>query len=146
MPLSRALTRQVPMAVRARGDAYFNDGAVVHTEADATRVEAIVRGTRPYRVWLARSGRDLTASCECQYFVDREDVCKHIWAVLLEAERSGFLGLEHDDGESLRLRAAPSEAAGPPATRTWQRFISNVSLEIARAERDAPPPRFRGAE
>jgi superfamily II DNA or RNA helicase len=146
MPLSRALTRQVPMAVRARGDAYFNDGAVVHAEADATRVEAIVRGTRPYRVWLARSGRDLTASCECQYFVDREDVCKHIWAVLLEAERSGFLGLEHDDGESLRLRAAPSAAAGPPATRTWQRFISNVSLEIARAERDAPPPRFRGAE
>ena len=33
------------------------------------------------------------ASCECQYFRDWKDVCKHIWAVLLETERSGFLGL-----------------------------------------------------
>jgi superfamily II DNA or RNA helicase len=145
MAISRGLTRQVPVTVRARGEAYFTAGAVVHTEAEPTRVEAIVRGTRPYRVRLARKGRELIASCECQYFIDRQDVCKHIWAVLLEADRSALLELEHDS-ELLRLRAAsPSTAAGS-AAGGWQKFISNVSLEIARAEQDAPSPRFRNAE
>ena len=55
MAISRALTRQVPVGVRARGEAYFTAGAVVHTEVEPTRVDAIVRGTRPYRVWLARN-------------------------------------------------------------------------------------------
>ncbi len=146
MPLSRALARQVPVAVRARGDAYFTAGAVVHTEVEPTRLDAIVRGTRPYRVWLARNGQELTGSCECEYFRDRQEICKHLWAVLLEAERNGFLGLDHDGGESLRLRPAVSSSAPGSATGTWQKFISNVSLEIARAERDAPPPRFRDAE
>jgi superfamily II DNA or RNA helicase len=144
MPLPRALMRHIPAAVRARGDAYFDAGAVVHTEAEPARVQAIVRGTRPYRVWIAREGPELTASCECEYFRDRQDVCKHIWALLREAEHSGFLGLDRDAGEQLRLRAA--SATAPSSTRTWQRFISNVSLELARAERDAPPPRFRDAE
>src|SRR6476646_6662985 len=115
MSLSRALTRQVPVAVRGRGDAYFDAGAVVHTESDATRLDAIVRGTRPYRVWLARNGHELTGSCECEYFRDRQEICKHIWAVLLEAERSGRLGLERDGGESMRLRPSVSSSASGSA-------------------------------
>ena len=65
--------------------------------------------------------------------------------MLLEADRSGFLALEHD-GESLRLRAASASATPRSAAGAWQKFISNVSLEIARAEQDAPAPRFRNAE
>jgi superfamily II DNA or RNA helicase len=141
-----ALTRQVAAAVRTRGDAYFAAGAVVHTEASPTRVEAIVRGTRPYRVWIARDGRELTASCECQYFLDRQDICKHIWAVLREAERRGFLELARDNVQPLRLRAALSHGGADIPAGAWQKFISNVSLEIARAERDSPPARFLDTE
>ena len=146
MPLSRALTRQVPPAVRARGEDYRALGHVVHLEAAPERVDAIVRGSRPYRVWIARGSSELTASCECQFFRDRDEVCKHIWAVLLECERSGFLGLARDGGESLRLRPASTSSPGAPESASWQKFISNVALEIARAERAAPPPRFRDVE
>src|SRR5215204_529639 len=142
MPLSRALARQVPPAVRAKRAAYFDNGAVVHVDADPARIDALVRGTRPYRVWIARDAQALTASCECQYFKDRHAVCKHIWAVLIESERHAFLGLGRDGGESLRLDVE----AAREETGSWQKFISEVSEKIARAEREVRPPRFRDAE
>ena len=87
------------------------------------------------------TGNALTASCECRYFKDRESVCKHIWAVAIDVERKGFLGLGKDGGESVTLRPdTQAEAKG-----SWQKFISEVSEKIARAERDARPPRFRDA-
>ena len=137
--------RQVSPAVRARGEVYRASGRVIHTEAAPERLDAIVRGSRPYRVWIARDGTDLTVSCECQYFRDRGEPCKHIWAALLDAESSGLLGLNEAGAESLRLRAEVSSAALPDKP-SWQKFISDVSLEIARAERDVPPPRFGNAE
>ena len=146
MSLSRAFARQVPPAVRAKGAAYFENGAVVHVEADASRVDAIVRGTRPYRVWIARDGDALTASCECQYFKDREAICKHIWAVAIEIERSGFLGFGKDGGAALTLRPDAHIEAKSEPKGSWQKFISEVSEKIARAERDVRPPRFRDAE
>jgi len=146
MPFSRAFVRQVPPAVRAKGAAYFEHGAVVHVEADSARVDAIVRGTRPYRVWIARDGNALTASCECQYFKDREAICKHIWAVAIDAERNGFLGMAKDGGAAVVLRPDAQIEATSETKGTWQKFISEVSEKIARAERDARPPRFRDAE
>src|SRR6266545_146237 len=133
MSLSRAVARQVPPAIRAKGAAYYENGAVVHAEADANRVDAIVRGTRPYRVWVARAGDALDVSCECQYFQDRASVCKHIWAVILEIEHSGYLGVTAENESRLRLNA---EAPGPVTQGEWQKFISEVSEKIARAERD----------
>ena len=141
--LTRALARQVPPAVRFKGSAYYERGAVVHADAESTRVDAIVRGSRPYRVWVARAGDALSASCECKYFQDRASICKHIWAVILEVERTGYLGLSGDVPSSLQLR--PDAAASAPAGE-WQTFIAEVSEKIARAERDARPPRFRDAE
>ena len=120
-------------------------GRVIHVEATPAHVDAIVRGTRPYRVSIARGGAELSASCECQFFHDRGEICKHIWAVLLEAERGGFLGLEREGGESLRLRVDLSSTRVPESA-SWQKFISNVSLEIARAEHESPPTRFLDAE
>ena len=141
--LTRALARQVPPAVRAKGAAYYERGAVVHADAESTRVDAIVRGSRPYRVWVARDGDALSASCECKYFQDRASICKHIWAVILEVERNGYLGLPGDVASTLQLR--PDAPASVPAGE-WQTFIAEVSEKIARAERDARPPRFRDAD
>ncbi len=145
MPLSRALARQVPPAIRAKGAAYYDNGAVVHVDADASRAEALVRGTRPYRVWIARRGDTLTASCECQYFKDRESICKHIWAVLLEVERNGFLGVGDSGSEVARLEPDVSGNTSPD-TGQWQKYIAEVAEKLARAEREARPPRYRDAE
>lgn len=145
MPLPRALARQVPPAVRAKGTAYYEDGAVIHAEGSAARVDAIVRGSRPYRVTVARRADVLTASCECKYFQDRASICKHIWAVMLDAGHSGYLALHDGDAVLLHPNLGTAGAQGQPPAE-WQKFISEVTEKIARAERDARPPRFRDAE
>jgi len=144
--LSRALARQVPPAVRAKGTAYFTGGAVVHAERTPARIDAIVRGTRPYRVALRREGATIAASCECQYFADRGAICKHIWATVLDTEqRASTDGWTLEDGETIRLQPEGAKGQSPPPAQ-WQKFITEVSEKIARAERDARPPRFLDQE
>src|SRR5688572_8855912 len=116
MSLSRAVARQVPPAVRAKGLDYYVRGAVVHADGSATGVDAIVRGTRPYRVRLRREKSAIAGSCECKYFADRAGICKHIWAALLDAEQNGYL-----DGHSLdlaQLRLLPEGGPSGSASRT----------------------------
>ena len=95
--LTRTLARDVPPATRAKGTDYYLDGAVVEITGGASAVKATVRGTLPYHVTIERKGKTFSISCECPYFLDRGTVCKHIWAVMLEAERGGLLD---DDGPS----------------------------------------------
>ena len=150
MSLARAVARQVPPAVRAKGTDYFLRGAVVHAEGSPVSVDAIVRGTRPYRVKLRRDKSKIVASCECKYFVDRIGVCKHIWAILLHAEQHGYLRAAAEDVTALRLTPDRS-AAGATSTSDahspeWERFFHEVSQKLARDEADARPPRFHDAE
>ena len=150
MSLSRHVARQVPPAVRAKGLDYFARGAVVHADGTASAVDAIVRGTRPYRVKLRRSRQTIAASCECKYFADRAGICKHIWAVLLHAEQQGDLTAAADDAS--RLRLLPEVPPAGAATRTtddppqWEKFFHEVSQKLARDEADVRPSRFRDAE
>src|SRR5262245_32547888 len=90
-PLTRVLARDVPGGSRTKGRLYQLDGAVSRIEGDAWHVDATVRGSRDYRVRIDRDGDGFLASCECPYFFDRAEICKHIWATLLEAERRGLL-------------------------------------------------------
>src|SRR5687767_1577029 len=139
MSLSRALARQVPPGVRAKGSEYFSRGAVVHADGDATQVNAIIRGTRPYRVKLRREKKTIVGSCECKYFDDRGAVCKHIWSLVLEAEQRGYLAEPSEDVSGLRLTPERTKTttedknSGDPQ---WQRFLHEVSLKLARAEAD----------
>ena len=50
-------------------------------------VSAEVRGTRTYDVDLERENKSLIYSCNCPFFEDNFNVCKHIWATLLEMEK-----------------------------------------------------------
>ena len=150
MSLSRAVARQVPPAVRAKGLDYFSRGAVVHTDTTKPRfIEAIVRGTRPYRVKLWRETHTLFGSCECKYFVDRAGICKHIWALLLDAERNAYLVKPGEDVTALRLLPEGSTSSGarpqgePPE---WEKFFLEVSQKLAREEADVRPPRYHDAE
>jgi superfamily II DNA or RNA helicase len=149
MSLSSAVSRQVPPAVRAKGLEYFSRGAVVHADASTPQlVDAIVRGTRPYRVKLWRHKDTLSGSCECKYFADRAGICKHIWAVLLEAERNGYLTKPSD--HAARLRLQPDETGSSSHARReppqWERFFQEVSQKLARDEADVRPPRYHDAE
>src|SRR5690349_1543991 len=90
-PLTRVLARDVPGGSRTKGRQYHLDGAVTKLEGDAWQVRATVRGSQEYRVRIERKDDAFHASCECRYFVDRIEICKHIWAVLLEAERRDLL-------------------------------------------------------
>src|SRR5688572_24626933 len=106
--LTRSVARSVPAATRAKGEAYHARGAVVHVDGDAWKADALVRGTRPYRVKLRLDNTTVTASCECPFYADRGIICKHIWAALIDVEERGLLS---GDGVPtiFRLKAAATE-------------------------------------
>jgi superfamily II DNA or RNA helicase len=86
MRLSQVLGEQIPDRSRTRGYAYFLSGAVRSLTAENGIVEATVRGSDTYTVWIETGTARLRASCTCPYFIDRFDICKHVWAVVLAAE------------------------------------------------------------
>ncbi|OFW07384.1 MAG: hypothetical protein A3H96_05265 [Acidobacteria bacterium RIFCSPLOWO2_02_FULL_67_36] len=160
MMLTRALAPDVDPKVRAKGRDYFESGAVVHIDGAEWSADAIVRGARDYTVRLARDGDRFTGSCDCPFFTDRRQICKHVWAALLAAERGSLLGGEgpagpqaildpvvHEPGGARvhagRVRSfgtrGPTPAAPPPP---WQRFLSQLQQDLSTTGRPLPAPRF----
>jgi superfamily II DNA or RNA helicase len=158
-PLTRILARDVPGGSRSKGRQYHLDGAVTRLEGDAWSARATVRGSHDYRVRITRRRDDFDASCECAYFVDRQVICKHIWATLLEAERRGFLmgtgtigedamllGIDTDadvDPEFAALRAprAPRARRAP-----WETFLTEFAQHLSSHARPSRASRFAGAQ
>jgi superfamily II DNA or RNA helicase len=159
----RAITPSVSSSTRHKGLAYFAAGAVTSIDGSGWVVHATVRGNQTYRVNVTRHDDRFTASCTCPYFVDREEICKHIWAVMLAAERRELL-----DGDGLPLPAsfalnadadaidpapdAPAQGSRsdrtqprPPAT-PWGRLLTAVQQSLAASERATPQPRFTNGE
>jgi len=69
--------------VRERGDVYFTDGRVKLLPSYSIRaVRAVVRGSRNYHVEADLEAEPPTFSCECIWFTEYGEECKHIWAVL----------------------------------------------------------------
>ena len=86
--LAQYLTTSVPHVIRAKGARYHSMGAVVAISGGEWTAHAVVRGGRNYRVEIARDGDGFRASCDCAYFVDRAEVCKHIWAAVIGGRRA----------------------------------------------------------
>ena len=159
-PLTRILGRSVAAGSRTKGRFYQQDGAVVRIDGSATHVEATVHGSRKYRVIIDRENEaNFTASCECPYFYDRLDICKHIWATLLEAERRGFLLGDGDVSDYARLDPIdvesdpefrrPSPALRRPATDDGWRMTdggARMAQERGRSADPRPPARPRAWE
>jgi superfamily II DNA or RNA helicase len=160
--LIKALSPHVSSRTRAKGLDYLRSGRVIEIAGGEWTAHAVVRGTRDYRVDLLReSGTDrFTASCECPYYTDRAEVCKHIWAALLEADQRGLLAgdapiqpaatLEPEyrsepaaSRHSAALLIPGAKAGKPPA---WERFLSELQEDVAAAERALPAPRFSSGE
>ncbi len=109
MSLTQELTRYFEQAVRARGLQYYqgHNGAKV-SFGDAREVQAIVSGSEDYAVRLTREQNEITGSCECPYAQDGAP-CKHLWAVVMMAERDGYLKDENGYGKLTFKLDAPLE-------------------------------------
>jgi superfamily II DNA or RNA helicase len=159
MGLAEALASDVDERTRVKGSRYFLGGAVRAIEGSDEHVTATVRGSEWYQVHLTRFGDEILASCGCPYFTDRNDFCKHIWAVILAADAEGFLigdaPLTKDvylesayTGGSHQTEIARRESSGhgPPSTparEPWQRFLHAVQQ---RTTSDGPPLAYRYAQ
>ena len=157
----KTLIPRVSARTRAKGTDYFRSGGVFEIGGGEWSAHAIVRGTRDYRVELRReSGTDrFTASCECPYYTDRGEVCKHIWAALLEADQRGLLAgdgtilpdatLEPEYGPNSDEQVERGEAGGvarSAARPAWERFLNELQRDVVAAERARPAPRFSNGE
>ena len=130
--LAEALAQDVSEQTRTRGNRYFLGGAVRAIEGSDSEVVATVRGTEWYRVRLTREGDGFYASCQCRYFSDRQDFCKHIWAVVLAADAEGLLRGEPITEDAFLEPVLRSEdPSAPPAVKPaprepWQRFLESI--------------------
>jgi superfamily II DNA or RNA helicase len=161
---TKALASSVNVRTRAKGLQYFSSGRVIDITGAEWVANAVVRGTRDYRVELVRDRNRITGSCECPYYADRAEICKHIWAALLEAEDRHLLGGDGQPGDDAVLepeyRPSPADvidqaeigyaASGvrTPAVKPpqWQRFLHELRQDVAAAEGALPLPRFSNGE
>jgi superfamily II DNA or RNA helicase len=135
-----ALRDQIPRVIRERGDAYFIEGRVrLLREEGSGQFHAHVQGTRAYEIEMQVDDEFLVVSCDCQYYVDRIEACKHIWATIRAASARNLLPERHLDLEYLEPEWTP-----PPALRLvkqprpWERFLEAVGR--------APAPRVGAAK
>ena len=85
------LGRNVSQKIRIRGRQYFERNAVRILFADADFISAKVTGSQMYEVDLERDANAVIYSCDCPYFEDHHEVCKHVWATFLQLEKMGHL-------------------------------------------------------
>ena len=158
---TKALATSVGARIRSNGTYYYRSGAVLELTGTDWVVNGTVRGTRDYRVEVVRDQDRFTASCECPYYADRSEICKHIWAALLEAEARQLLGgdgIVEDDAILEPEYRPPDEPAimpgitypaaigKPQALPPWQRFLRELQQDVAAAERSVPQPRFANGQ
>lgn len=145
MTLAEALAQDVSERTRVKGNRYFLGGAVRDIEGNESDVVATVRGSQSYLVHLHRDGDEFTANCECPYFIDQQDFCKHVWAVILAADSEGYLlGGSPVHAESYLIvarsyggKAKPVPERQPQSSREpWQKFLNAVQQRGS----GQPPP------
>jgi superfamily II DNA or RNA helicase len=86
MRVSESIGRTISHTSRVQGTSCFQSGAVRSLSIENGVIQALVRGTASYTVWVETGDEVIRASCSCPYFVDHVDICKHIFAVVLAAE------------------------------------------------------------
>ena len=146
--LARALQHDVPHHTRVKGVSYSRSGTVRDVAPSERGITAIVRGTHDYRVSIEHESGGFVAACECPYFTDRQEICKHIWAVVLMPETEQALaargpiprrawiepGAPAGPGGQSRFPASPS----PDRLEPWKHFLGEVRRGLT-ADRGAGP-------
>jgi len=156
--LAEALQEDFSHNARERGEEYFFNGAVTSLAESKDQLTATVWGTRAYHVSIQREKEGFIGSCECPYFLDRFEVCKHIWAVILAADGAGLLqpgspatwiepvGEDRSDWDPATAESSHRERqrpVAPPKREPWENALDGVLRELDAG--DARPPLARAA-
>ncbi|MBS1819526.1 MAG: DEAD/DEAH box helicase [Acidobacteria bacterium] len=167
MQLSSALAPLANPGTRARGADYARSGAIVHFDPAPTFVYAVVRGGDDYVVRLDLAGRDVRGSCSCPYFADHLELCKHLWAVVLECDRKNLLQLPdtirptsvrflpsnlgeelpdewaHDDPEFVVPRGSAASTRGGARDAGWRKALADIASRAQATAEDERPSKGR---
>ena len=114
MSWTQSLAPNFDQFARERGRNYERLGRVRIVRSSVTEVEALVRGTRPYRVLVSWGAEGVRTYCDCPRF--ETTPCKHVWATLIALERRGLVGGA--------LAAPPAPAPAPLAP--WRVRVGSV--------------------
>ncbi len=91
MPITSSLRRSIGSRQRKRGEDCFREGRVAIQETSGGEILARVRDSRRHLVTLQIEDDALLCECDCRYFQDNVEPCKHVWASALAAEQQGLL-------------------------------------------------------
>ena len=144
-PVVPTLTTLFPPDVRARGNVYHARGRVVVRGIADGVATGVVTGSDTYELSISLAeGSEPVLHCTCRYFADRGP-CKHLWAMLLELERTtDFLQSARDARTFLSARSHPPSATNGAKPPAWQRALANagrsMAAESSRAEKPEWPP------
>jgi superfamily II DNA or RNA helicase len=83
------MSAQFPSWLRDRGADYFRSGAVRLDQVSPQAIRATVAGSESYTVDLRNSNSGVAVECTCPYYRNGGGGCKHIWAVILAADKDG---------------------------------------------------------
>ena len=115
--LARYLTSSVPQATRAKGSAtsawapWWQSAAANGPRTPWCGGAATTASRSPATATAFR------ASCDCPYFTDRAEICKHIWAAIIEADERALLAGDGSGHQELFLEADFSRADDPQAAQ-----------------------------
>ncbi|HEV8244463.1 MAG TPA: hypothetical protein VGP93_01715, partial [Polyangiaceae bacterium] len=74
--------------IRMRAVPYVGNGSIRVVVSDSERLAARVQGTETYVCAFQKRGDKLHYGCSCPFFADRNQGCKHLWALALQARES----------------------------------------------------------
>ncbi len=142
MTLATRLAHFVGWRVRERGRHYSQTGRVEIVACGPERVDAIVSGSGSveYDVWLTRNDDELQVFCPCPFFAGGEP-CKHVWAVVLEADQRKCL--RGPDGEVPNRLTTPArdQARLQPPLPSWRDALHQLTAISAPAATPALIPK-----
>jgi superfamily II DNA or RNA helicase len=157
-------------SIRHRGQQYAFGGLVTFEESSAAHVHGVVRGEARYEFCVQAKDRAVYVWCSCPYF-GSEGACKHLWAVLIQSGKQGFLSeaakatklietdpddddddnpyddedeFEEEDNAPFELKAPEPPkipALRGPSWRTQIGDVQNMALQSARLMRTWPAKR-----
>lgn len=143
MSLELQLARCFSRSTRERGFDYFRRRRVKIEFGSATEARASVQGSDLYNTIVRREDGEVLVYCDCPYFVDRAEPCKHLWATVLAAQQATHLtdlvpssGIRELDVDSILL-----EFEGDLDLEAARQSVSPTSpRQISPPPRPAPPP------
>jgi hypothetical protein len=135
------LSGMFPSSVRERGFQYFRQHRVTVLSGSSSELRAEVLGSEMYDVTLTYSKKGFEMSCDCPFFFDRDQYCKHMWAAIATADEQDYLS---DARAALDLRQTVKPVQPPPPPG-WKMQLGRIALNAA-TPKTLPPAWPAGAE